>query len=634
MKNFWFLLSIISLAFFSTCGNPQDKKPSLPLSIFFKNPDYIGLKISPNGKYLAFLKTFSGRLNLGVRAIASDSTWILTHGEKEDIYKFKWGDNDKIFYLKDSSQNENHHLYLINRKGGESKDLTPYANINVEWWDDDRPGFDKIYFSMNLKGPFDGDLYEYSIKEGKTHWILSNNKNEKFIAIKKDFKGVLRVVIASNGVDQSFFYREDAQSGFRKILETHENDRIYPLTFDNENRYLYVSSNIHRDKSAIVKLDPRTGTENQLVYSNPDYDVENLIYSHGSNKPIAAVYLDWKLRMQVLDSSALKTINLIQSQFPTLEIKVEDMDSSENRFLLKAFNDRNLGYYYLYDKSTKKTTLMADLSPWIQESKMAPLRPIQFQSRDGLPIHGYLTLPVGIKPQNLPLIVNLHAGIFSRTNWMYDRETQFFANLGYAVLQINYRGSSTYGKQFIQLSYKEWGKRIQDDITDGTLWAIHTGFIDKKRIGIYGSGFGGYCALEGLIREPKLYCCAISYSGISNLFDLLKDVSPRYNIMTHRLYEMIGDPEKDFKSIQSASPVFHVDKFKAPLFIAQGGKDHRISMNETDFFVKELKRAGVNVEYFVKPEEGRIFSKETNKIEFYNQVKQFLSQNFRKTPIF
>ena len=606
---------------------PVPKK--LPVSFFFRNPNQIRLKISPNGVYLAYLQAFQGRMNLNVKNIKTGEVVQITNDLQNDIFSYKWGNNDKIFFLRDSSKNERYHLFLIGRVGGIPEDLTPYSKINISWWEDDRPGFNKLFFAMNHRKEEIQDLYEFNLRSHKTNLVLSNPGYEKYTSIKKDFSGTLRVIMSSNGLSQTYLYRDRDDEKFKTIFTTNFKDHFSPISFDATNNTLYVSSNRGRDKSVIVQIDPKTGKEIKVIFENPKFDSYDLYYSFIRQKPLFASYYDWKNRMEFLDTGAEKNLKQVQNALPNFEIRMVDLDSSENQLLLRAFNDRNWGYYYLYNLKSHILSKLTNLSPWIKETDMASMKPIQFQARDGLIIHGYLTLPNLSTNRRLPLIVNIHSGPHTRNNWSFDRESQFFANRGYAVLQINYRGSSGYGKKFYEASFKQWGKKIQDDISDGTRWAIRQGIADSGRIALYGIGFGGYCALLGEIREPNLYKCIISYGGISNLFDYINDVPIPNKILSDRLYETIGNPITDFNYIKSVSPVFHVDMLKCPILIAQGGKDNRVNINETDYFVKELQKKGVNVMYFVKPEEGRVFTKEENKIEFFKQVEIFLDQNFK-----
>jgi dipeptidyl aminopeptidase/acylaminoacyl peptidase len=258
---------------------------------------------------------------------------------------------------------------------------------------------------------------------------------------------------------------------------------------------------------------------------------------------------------------------------------------------------------------------------------MAEMKPIQYRSRDGLTIHGYLTVPVGVKAEDLPVVVNPHGGPWARDNWGYIGEVQFLANRGYAVLQMNFRGSTGYGKSFWQSSFKEWGQAMQDDITDGVKWLIDEGIADPDRIGIYGASYGGYAVLAGMTLTPELYAAGVDYVGVSNLFTFMNTIPPYWEPMKQMLYEMVGDPEKDSLMMASVSPVMQVDKIQAPLFIAQGARDPRVNKDESDQMVEALKKRGIEVEYMVKENEGHGFYEQANQYDFYNAMIKFLDMH-------
>ena len=254
------------------------------------------------------------------------------------------------------------------------------------------------------------------------------------------------------------------------------------------------------------------------------------------------------------------------------------------------------------------------------------MEPLSYVSRDGLTINGYLTLPKGVKPQNLPLVVNPHGGPWVRDEWGYDPEVQFLANRGYAVFQMNYRGSTGYGKSFEHAGYKQWGKKMQDDITDGVNWLIKKGLADKKRIGIYGASYGGYATLAGLAFTPDLYTCGVDYVGISNLFTFLKTIPPYWKPELLMMYERVGHPVKDKNLLEEASPVFHADKINAPLLVIQGASDPRVNINESNQIVSALKKRGIDVIYIVKGNEGHGFRNEENRFEVYEAMEKFFAK--------
>lgn len=258
---------------------------------------------------------------------------------------------------------------------------------------------------------------------------------------------------------------------------------------------------------------------------------------------------------------------------------------------------------------------------------MASVKPVEYKSRDGLTIHGYLTLPKGIEAKNLPVVINPHGGPWARDSWGYNGETQFLANRGYAVLQMNFRGSTGYGKEFWLKGAKEWGKKMQDDITDGVQWLITEGIADPKRVAIYGGSYGGYATLAGVAFSPDLYCCAVDYVGVSNMFTFMKTIPPYWEPYKAMFYELVGDPVKDSALLAEVSPAFHADKIKAPLFIAQGANDPRVNKAESDQMVEALKKRGIEVEYMVKDDEGHGFANEKNSIDFYKAMESFFARH-------
>ena len=254
---------------------------------------------------------------------------------------------------------------------------------------------------------------------------------------------------------------------------------------------------------------------------------------------------------------------------------------------------------------------------------MAPMTPVQYIARDGLTIHGYLTLPAGSDGKNLPVVINPHGGPWARDTWGFDGEVQFLANRGLAVLQMNFRGSTGYGRAFWEAGFKQWGLAMQDDITDGVKWLIEQGIADPERIGIYGGSYGGYAVLAGLAFTPDLYACGVDYVGVSNLFTLLETIPPYWELGRQMMYEQIGHPDKEKELLKAASPVFHAERIRAPLFVAQGANDPRVKKAESDQIVEAMRKRGVDVEYMVKDNEGHGFLNEENRFDFYRAMERF-----------
>jgi len=304
----------------------------------------------------------------------------------------------------------------------------------------------------------------------------------------------------------------------------------------------------------------------------------------------------------------------------------------ETKRIIRTYSDHSMGAYYIYDDETGKLGKIADISPWIDEKNMATVHPISYTSRDGLTINGYLTLPVGYtmkNAKNLPVVVNPHGGPWSRDHWGFNPEIQFLSNRGYAVLQMNFRGSTGYGKEFWEKSFKQWGQAMQDDITDGVEWLIAKGIADKNRIAIYGGSYGGYATLQGLVKTPDLYACGIDYVGVSNLFTFMETFPPYWEPFRQIMYEQVGDPVKDSTMMAAHSPSLNADKIKVPLFIAQGANDPRVKKSESDQMVQALKERGIDVGYMVKDNEGHGFHNQENQFDFYRAMESFLAEHLK-----
>ncbi|MBE0640689.1 MAG: S9 family peptidase, partial [Bacteroidales bacterium] len=301
-----------------------------------------------------------------------------------------------------------------------------------------------------------------------------------------------------------------------------------------------------------------------------------------------------------------------------------------DKFIVGKSSDRARTSYYLYDRNTEELTFIHQVTPWLDENEMAEVKPVTYTSRDGLTIHGYLTIPRGMEAKNLPVVVNVHGGPWARDSWGFNPEVQFLANRGYAVFQMNFRGSTGYGRAFWEASFKQWGRTMQDDVTDGTRWLIEQGIADPERIAIYGGSYGGYATLAGIVKEPELYAAAVDYVGVSNLFTFMQTIPPYWKPLLDMMYEMVGDPVKDSLMLAENSPALNADKIITPLFVAQGANDPRVNLNESDQMVEALKSKGVNVQYMVKDNEGHGFSNEENQYDFYNAMDTFLADHLKK----
>ena len=392
---------------------------------------------------------------------------------------------------------------------------------------------------------------------------------------------------------------------------------------------MYVSSNRGRDKTALVNLDPRQPDAEQVLYERPDVDLAGANWSRVRNVLTYADYVTDKSERKFFDAQAEALFHRIEDKLPGYEIFLQSQTRAEDKFIVAARSDRTPGARYVYDAKSDTLAKMAEINPWIPEHDMASMKPIAYSSRDGLTIHGYLTLPVGRPARNLACIVNPHGGPWARDVWSYNPEVQLLANRGFCVLQMNFRSSTGYGRSFWEAGFGQWGLKMQDDISDGARWLVAQGIADPERLGLYGASYGGYATLAGVTFTPDLYAAAVDYVGVSNLFTFMKTIPPYWLPELQKMQAMLGDAEKDQERLAATSPALHTDRIRTPLFIAQGARDPRVNKAESDQVVEGLRTRGVEVQYMVKDDEGHGFRNEENQLEFYAAMEAFFASHLK-----
>tara|TARA_B100001287_G_C22685444_1_gene533177 strand:+ start:3950 stop:5875 length:1926 start_codon:yes stop_codon:yes gene_type:complete len=641
MKNLIIALLSINIILFYSCqkSNEGDYAMNLinsvkeiPLEDFFRNPEMSSFQLSPNGKYISYMKPWEDgnrMMNVYIREIDSDNEIRLTSASERSLYGYGWLNDERIAYVQDKGGDENIHIYAVNIDGKNNIDLTPFENIQARITDnlEDDPNF--ILVAINKRNARIHDVYRLNVNSGEMQMIAENPGN--ISGWMTDNDGKLRIATTSDGVNSSLLYRESESDEFKSILTTNFKESVSPLYFTFDNKELYVSSNRGRDKSAIFKFDLNQAKEYELIFENDEVDVYGLMRSKKRKKITGVSYTTDKRQTHFFDEWRESLQKKLESKLDGFEVALTDFSKDETKAIVITYSDRSRGTYYYYDIKQDNLIKLADLSPWLNEKDMAFMTPISYKSRDGLTIPGYLTLPLNYKKnEKIPVIVNPHGGPWARDNWGFDSQVQFLANRGYAVLQMNFRGSVGYGRDFWEASFKQWGKTMQDDITDGVNWLIDEGIADPDRIGIYGASYGGYATLAGLAFTPDLYACGVDYVGVSNIFTLLETLPPYWELGRQMMYEMIGNPETEEELLRAASPLFHIDKIKAPLFVAQGANDPRVKQAESDQIVNALKLKGIDVPYMLKEDEGHGFYNESNQFDFYREMITFLNKHLKK----
>lgn len=601
----------------------------IPLEDFFRNSERTGYQLSPDGSYISYMAPYKDRLNVFVRRVdeTDEHAIRITNETERSVAGYMWADNQRLLYMKDTAGDENYQLYGVHRDGSDDRAYTAFDGVRTSLIDDleEQPGV--VMIGMNKRNPEVFDPYRLNIETGELTLLAENPGNIQ--GWMTDHNGRLRVATAIvDGVNTQILYRDTEDEPFRPVLTTNFRDVVSFMEFTPDNKEVYAATNLHRDKTILVRMNPATCEELEVLYENERYDIASISYSRKRKKLLSVYCTGHKEPVRhYFDAEEEQLRQRIKAHFPNQRYGIADTDKAEANYLIYVGGDRTRGSYWHYNALTDEAKKIADLAPWIKSDEMNAMHPVCYTTRDGLQIEAYLTLPDGLTPdtaKQLPVVVNPHGGPWARDCWGYSSEVQFLSNRGYAVFQMNFRGSTGYGRHFLEASYKQWGLKMQDDITDGVKWLIEQGIANPNRIAIYGGSYGGYATLAGLTFTPDLYACGIDYVGVSNLFTFMQTIPPYWRPMLEMMYEQVGHPEHDADQLAATSPALHADKIKVPLFVAQGANDPRVNKAESDQMVEALRQRGVVVEYMVKDNEGHGFHNQENRFDFYRAMERFL----------
>ncbi len=624
----YFFFGIVACLF--AC-DPTQEGPQIPVNDFFKSQDRASYRISPDGKCISYLKLQNKKQNLFVEDIGSGKVFQLTELKEKSINFYSWVSNNELIYYKEKGGGGHMEsdLFIINKEGKDERQLIANQKSRTRVLEDQLIEENFLLVASNQRDSTVSDVYRLNVRDGKMKMAAQNPGN--ITNWMTDSKGKLRLAISSDGVNETLLYRETETQPFRAIITNNFKTSLWPVAFaEDKPNTIYAISNVGRDKNALVEINCADGKEKSVLFANDTLNVVDAQYSKQKGKMTYVVYEDWKKEKHYLDEDAKQLYQKLDKLLPKTESKILDRDRSENVFVVKTFTDRNPGSYYLYIANTGSLKKLSDINPAIKQEQMCEMKPISYQSRDGVKINGYLTLPLHATPKNLPVIVLPHNGPGQRNSWGYNAEVQFLANRGYAVLQVNYRGSSGYGTKFFAAGFKQWGGKIQDDIDDGVQWLIDNNVANPQKIAIYGSGFGGYIAITSAIRNPKMYKCVASNSGVLNLFSYLKSIPPFLKSNLQMYYDMVGNPDTDVEYMRQASPVFHPDKINTPIFITHNINDPRFNASDAISLVKKLKKRNVPVTYFERNEVPFSMNREESRQKVYTALEQFLEANLKK----
>lgn len=625
-KRFFLIAIIIGVC---SCSNQTAKL--IPIGDFFNSPDKSSFHISPDGKYISYIKRNKGKQSIVIQTLADGKQRIANTPDDYLLRDYFWTYTDKLILTNNMFGQDNFEMFAVDA-GSMKLDtlLSIPQKLAFRLLTRGRANPEMITFSMNKRDSAAFDVYQMNIKTRELKMYIKNpgNITEWF----PDADGKIRLAKTSDGVNETILFRPNDESKFNPIIVNNFKNLVEPIAFTGDKNFFYALSNVNRDKTALVEINAKDGREQKVIYDNANADIEDVYYSKNKHRLDMVGWEEDKPKKFFFNKD-VKTIYDNVAQFlPDNEIKIIDRDSSEKHFLITAFNDRNAGSQYLYSAADKKLTRLSGQNAKINPADLCDMKPISFNASDGTVINGYLTLPNGRFSENLPIVVIPHNDPWRRDSWGYSAVTQFLANRGYGVFQVNFRGSMGYGKAFYSAGFKQVGGKVQDDITDGVKWLIEQKTANPKQIAIYGSGFGGFCALYGASFHPGLYNCVAVQGGLINFFTYIKDVPPFLKPYLSMIYEKVGNPETDADMFRSISPVFNSDKIKVPLLIYQDAQDRRANMSDLNQFVSELKRRKVSVKYVVV-NTGKIRGKfdrnqrDLNRVKMYTDLESFLNIN-------
>jgi dipeptidyl aminopeptidase/acylaminoacyl peptidase len=613
--------------------------PIIDRELFFGDPEIAGAQISPDGAYIAFVKPFKGTRNVWVKKTAEPFTSAkpITADTKRPIPGFFWSRDGKyVLFVQDKAGDENYNVYAVNPADAPAagqdvppaRNLTDVKGVRASIFSVPRSEPDAIYVGLNDRDPAWHDLYKVKISTGERTLIRKNT--ERITAYVFDLKDQLRLATRSAENGDTEVLRVDADK-FTKVYSCTVFEACGPVRYHKDGERVYFQTNKGTDVD-LVRLElwnPTTGKE-ELVESDPlkHVDFGNAIFSDVSNDLIATTYDDERERIYWKDKAFEADYKNLQKQLPGKEINFGSSTKDEKLWIISANADTDPGSTYLYDRSTNKLTLQYQAREKLNRSYLAPMKPVKYPSSDGLEVPAYLTLPKGVEAKNLPAVIVPHGGPWYRDSWGYNAFAQFLANRGYAVLQPNFRGSTGYGKRFIDAGNKQWGDKMQDDVTWGAKYLIAQGIADPQRVGIMGGSYGGYATLAGVAFTPDVYAAGVSIVGPSNLMTLLESIPPYWEQIRKLFYERMGDPNTPEGKAQllRQSPLTAAAKIKTPLLVIQGANDPRVNKRESDQIVIALRDRGFPVEYMVAPDEGHGFARPVNNMAMFASAEKFLAK--------
>jgi dienelactone hydrolase len=602
----------------------------IPLSVLFGNPERVRPTISPDGTQLAWIAPHEGVLNVWLAPVSMAdgidlaAARVVTDDTDRGIRQFLWAhDGRHLLYVQDTGGDENWRLHDVDIQTMARRDLTPFDGVQTELIGLERDLPDEVLIGLNRANPQLHDVYRVRLSTGE---LTKEEDNPGFIGWIADAHLVVRGAIRpapDGGFD--LLVRDGPGSDWRELLSVPVDDALTtePVAFSADGSALLITSSAGAQTARLVRLDVATGAA-EVLTEDPQADVSDVRVHPDTREPQIVTLVKARAEYVILDDSVAEDFAAIRALHPG-DPNLTGADDADAIWLVGFTDDAGPVRYYAYDRATKTARFLFEHQPELSRYELARMEPFSFQSRDGLTVHGYLTFPVGGRT-DLPTVLNVHGGPWARDNWGFNPEAQWLANRGYLCVQVNFRGSTGYGKDFVNAGDRAWGAEMQNDLSDAVAHVISQGWADPARVAIYGGSYGGYAALAGAAFTPDLYCCAVDIVGPSNLITLIESVPPYWAPMIAMFHQRVGDPAKDADFLWSRSPLSRVEAIRIPLLIAQGANDPRVKQAESEQIVAALAKADIDHEYLLFPDEGHGFAKPENRLRFYDHADRFLAR--------
>lgn len=629
-------LAVAVYMFFNTSNQSMDSdvNPIIPRSVLFGNPDKLTARLSPNGEYISYIAPSNGVLNLWLSSREDiSSAKVITNDDTRGIRNYTWAyDNKHLLYMLDNKGDENDRVYSINIETGVTELLTPENGVKayVSYASSKFPN--EVLISTNERDKQYFDIYRYNLTTGNRELVLENSKFDDVI-VDEDLQIRFASFISEDGGKEYFKFEDNIWQPFMEVSFEDTNGTNF-YGFNETGNILYLSDSRERNTAALKSINLETGEIN--IISEDDKSDVKIFTSHPTKNIIQATSTTYlKSEYKVLDESIADDMLYLESVADGGEIIIGSRSIDDRHWIVIIMSDDAPIKYYEYDRDKKIANFLFSHRSVLEEYKLAKMHPVVIKSRDGLDLVSYITFPNDIKlndsmqPEKpLTLILNVHGGPRLRDYWGFDPTHQWLANRGYAVLSVNYRASSGFGKDFLNAGNGQWGKKMHDDLIDAVNWAIDNKIADPNKVSIYGGSYGGYATLVGMTMTPDVFACGVDIVGPSNLVTVLENFPPYWKPIMNAMKKWIGpwETEEDKQALLQVSPITFVDNIKKPLLIAQGANDPRVTQLESDQIVEKMQSKNIPVIYALYPDEGHGFAKPGNRISFYAITEQFLAK--------